>query len=252
MIKVILHGCNGKMGQILTELLEKDSDMQVVAGISAHRNCSNSYPVFSRVRSFEGDADVVIDFSNAEAVDMLLEDCVAKKLPIVLCTTGLSEEQKKKVEDASKQIAILQSANMSLGVNLLLHLLQDAAKVLAHAGFDIELVERHHNQKVDAPSGTVLALADAINESLDNRYSYVFDRSRVRQKRQENEIGISAIRGGTIVGEHDIIFAGVDEVVEVKHAAYSRQVFGKGAMVAAKFLVGKKAGKYEMKDAIQL
>ena len=194
----------------------------------------------------------MIDFSNASAVDHLLDYCAKKKLPVVLCTTGLSEEQLRKVEETAEQTAVLKSANMSLGINLLLKLLQNAAKVLGPAGFDIELVERHHNQKVDAPSGTALALADSVNEALDNQYTYVFDRSQVRQKRGEKEIGISAVRGGTIVGDHEVIFAGADEVIEFKHTAYSKAVFGKGAVEAAKFLAGKKAGKYDMSDVIQL
>lgn len=173
-----------------------------------------------------------------------------KALPVVLCTTGLSEEQLAKVEEAAGKTAVLKSANMSLGINLLMKLLQDAAKVLGPAGYDIELVEKHHNQKVDAPSGTALALADSINEALDQEYTYVYDRSQVRQKRDQKEIGISAVRGGTIVGDHEVIFAGVDEVIEFKHTAYSKSVFGKGAVEAAKFLAGKPAGRYDMSDVI--
>jgi len=154
------------------------------------------------------------------------------------------------VEEASKKVAILRSANMSLGVNMLLKILKEAAGILAPAGFDIEIVEKHHNLKVDAPSGTALALADSINEELGNQYEYVYDRSQVRQKRSEKEIGISSVRGGTIVGDHDVIFAGMDEVVTFSHRAYSKAVFGKGAVQAAKFLAGKPAGKYEMSDVI--
>ena len=198
------------------------------------------------------DVDVVVDFSNAGAVDALLDYCVEKKLPVVLCTTGLSEEQLNKVAEASKEIAVLKSANMSLGINLLLKLLQDAAKVLAPAGYDVEVVERHHNQKVDAPSGTALALADSVNEALNKEYHYVYDRSQVRQKREKKEIGISAVRGGTIVGEHEVIFAGTDEVVEFKHTAYSRSVFAKGAVEAGKFLAGKAPGMYDMGDVVGL
>ena len=194
----------------------------------------------------------MIDFSNAGAVDSLLDYCVDKKLPVVLCTTGLSEEQLAKAEKAAKKTAVLKSANMSLGINLLLKLLKDAAKVLAPAGYDIELVEKHHNQKLDAPSGTALALADSVNEALGNEYHYVYDRSTVRQKRDAKEIGISALRGGTIVGEHEVIFAGTDEVIEFKHTAYSRSVFGKGAVEAAKFLAGKESGMYDMSDVVGL
>ena len=170
---------------------------------------------------------------------------------VVLCTTVLSEEQLVKVEESAKKVAVLKSANMSLGINLLLKILQDATKVLSPAGYDIELVEKHHNQKLDAPSGTALALADSINEAADNQYHYVYDRSQVRQKRDGKEIGISAVRGGTIVGDHEVLFAGQDEVIEFKHTAYSKAVFGKGAVEAAKFLAGKPAGRYDMSDVIQ-
>ena len=173
-------------------------------------------------------------------------------MPVVLCTTCLSEEQLKKVEDAAKRTAVLKSANMSLGVNLLMKLLQDAAKVLAPEGFDMEIVERHHNQKVDAPSGTAIALADALNGALEEDYEYVYDRSGQRKKRDSHEIGISAVRGGTIVGEHEVIFAGEDEVIEFKHTAYSKALFAKGAVAAAKFLAGKGHGRYDMSDVIQL
>ena len=168
------------------------------------------------------------------------------------CTTGLSEEQLSKVEETAKKTALLKSANMSLGVNLLMKLLQDAAKVLAPEGFDMEIVERHHNQKVDAPSGTAIALADSLKEALEEDYAYVYDRSGQRKKRDSHEIGISAVRGGTIVGEHEVIFAGEDEVIEFKHTAYSKALFAKGAVAAAKFLAGKGPGRYDMSDVIQL
>ena len=250
MVRIIMHGCNGKMGQVITRLAAEDGNCQIVAGIDTFRGIENTYPVFDNLKDCDVEADVVIDFSNAKAVDGLLEACCEKKLPVVLCTTGLSEEQLQKVEDAAKETAVLKSANMSLGINLLMRLLKDAAKVLAPAGYDIELVERHHNQKVDAPSGTALALADSINEALDNKYTYVYDRSQVRKKREKDEIGISAVRGGTIVGDHEVIFAGTDEVIEFKHTAYSRSVFGKGAVEAAKFLAGQEAGMYDMGDVI--
>lgn len=252
MVRAIMHGCNGKMGRVITGLIRDDDAIEIVAGIDTYTGTANDYPVFESIEACDVEADVVIDFSNASAVDHLLAYCAKKKLPVVLCTTGLSEEQFRKVEETAEQTAVLKSANMSLGINLLLKLLQNAAKVLGPAGFDIELVERHHNQKVDAPSGTALALADSVNEALDNQYTYVFDRSQVRQKRGEKEIGISAVRGGTIVGDHEVIFAGADEVIEFKHTAYSKAVFGKGAVEAAKFLAGKKAGKYDMSDVIQL
>ena len=196
------------------------------------------------------EADAIIDFSSAKATDKLLEYSAARQIPVVLCSTGLSEEQLAKVEETSKKVAVLKSANMSLGINTLLKLVQDAAKVLATAGFDMEIVEKHHRLKVDAPSGTALALADSINEAMDNKYHYVYDRSQKREKRDDKEIGISAVRGGTIVGEHEIIFAGQDEVIEFKHTAYSKAIFGKGAVEAAKFLAGKPAGRYDMSDVI--
>ena len=250
MVRIIMHGCNGKMGQVITRLAAEDGNCQIVAGIDTFRGIENTYPVFDNLKDCDVEADVVIDFSNAKAVDGLLEACCEKKLPVVLCTTGLSEEQLQKVEDAAKETAVLKSANMSLCINLLMRLLKDAAKVLAPAGYDIEIVEKHHNKKVDAPSGTALALADAINETQDPQYAYCFDRSQERKPREKREIGISAVRGGTIVGEHEVLFAGEDEVIEFKHTAYSKAVFGKGALEAAKFLAGKPAGRYEMSDVI--
>ena len=210
----------------------------------------NEYPVFTELEKCQVEADVMIDFSSAKATDQVLAYCKERKLPLVLCTTGLSEEQLAKVEETAKETAVLRSANMSLGINMLLKLLQDAAKVLATAGYDMEIVERHHNLKVDAPSGTALALADSLNEAMDGQYHYVFDRSQKREKRESREIGISAVRGGTIVGDHEVIFAGPDEVIEFKHTAYSKAVFGKGAVEAAKFLKGQPAGLYNMSNVI--
>ena len=181
----------------------------------------------------------------------LIDACLEKKLPVVVCTTGLSEEQLAKIREASREVAVLKSANMSLGVNTLLKLLQDAAKVLAPAGFDMEIVEKHHKHKLDAPSGTAIAMADSINEAMGNEYTYTYDRSGRRQERDPKEIGISAVRGGNIVGEHEVIFAGLDEVIEFKHTAYSKAVFAKGAVSAAKFLKGKGPGYYDMSDVIE-
>ena len=250
MVKAIMHGCNGKMGQVISGLVKEDDVIEIVAGIDKFTGIENPYPVFTSLAECDVQADVVIDFSNAAAVDELLDVCVEKTLPVVLCTTGLSEEQLAKVKEAGEKVAVLRSANMSLGVNLLMKLLKDAAKVLAPAGFDIEIVEKHQNQKVDAPSGTALALADCINQELNNEYDNTYDRSNVREKRKKNEIGISAVRGGTIVGEHEVIFAGTDEVIEIKHTAYSKAIFAKGAIDAAKFLAGKEAGMYNMADVI--
>lgn len=250
MIRVMMHGCNGKMGRTIAGLIESDETISLAAGIDAYDEGKNPFPVFHNIRDCDVEADAVIDFSTASAVDGLLEYCIEKKLPCVLCTTGLSEEQLRKVEHASKEVAILKSANMSLGINMLLKLLKEAAQILAPAGFDIEIVEKHHNLKLDAPSGTALALGDSINEVLNHEYEYVYDRSTRREKRPQKEIGFSAVRGGTIVGDHDVIFAGADEVITFSHTAYSKAVFGKGAVQAAKFLAGKPAGLYDMSDVI--
>lgn len=252
MVRVLMHGCNGKMGQVISRMIAETEGMELVAGVDRFLGRENPYPVFESIDACDVPADVAIDFSNASAVDGLLESCVRKKLPVVLCTTGLSEEQLQKVKETSEKIAVLRSANMSLGVNLLLKLLKDATKVLAPAGFDVEIVEKHHNQKVDAPSGTAIALADSVNEALDNEYTYKYDRSSERKKREKKEIGIVAVRGGNIVGEHEVIYAGEDEVIEFKHTAYSKAIFAKGAVAAAGFLAGKEPGLYDMSDVIQL
>ena len=250
MTRIIMHGCNGRMGQIISEICREDADTEIVAGVDIAAQKDQAYPVYTDIMECDAEADVVIDFSTAKAVDPVLDYCVKRELPLVLCTTGLSEEQLKKADEASKAIAILKSANMSLGINTLFEILQKAAKVLAPAGFDIEIVEKHHNQKLDAPSGTALALADAVNDAMDQAYEYKFDRSQERKKRDAKEIGISAVRGGTIVGEHEVIFAGKDEVIEIKHTSYSRSVFGKGAVEAAKFIKGKEAGYYDMRKVV--
>ena len=250
MVKIIMHGCNGHMGQVISGIVEKDPDAEIVAGIDIADQGKNSYPVFTDIDACQVEADAIIDFSSAKATDKLLEYSAARQIPVVLCSTRLSQEQLAKVEETSRKVAVLKSANMSLGINTLLKLVQDAARVLAAAGFDMEIVEKHHRLKLDAPSGTALALADSINEAMDNQYHYVYDRSQKREKRDDKEIGISAVRGGTIVGEHEIIFAGQDEVIEFKHTAYSKAIFGKGAVEAAKFLAGKPAGRYDMSDVI--
>lgn len=250
MINVIMHGCNGRMGQMISHIAAEDEEIKIVAGIDIYDEQKNDYPVFKSIADCNIEADAVIDFGAAAAIDGLLDWCVEKQMPVVVCTTGLSEEQLSKLNGAGKKIAILRSANMSLGINMLMKLLQEAANILAPAGFDIEIVEKHHKMKVDAPSGTAIALADAINEARGNEYAYVYDRSGVRQKRGGKELGISAVRGGSIVGEHEIIFAGQDEVITFTHTAYSRALFGKGAVQAAKFLKGKPAGLYTMGDVI--
>lgn len=250
MTNIIMHGCNGAMGQTITNIVREDENVRIAAGIDIVDNRDNGYPVYTSIDQCDVEADVVIDFASARAVDGLLDYCLVRKLPLVLCTTGLSEEQLESVKKASERIAVLKSANMSLGINMLLKMVKSAAKVLGGAGFDIEIVEKHHNQKVDAPSGTALALADSINEAMDQQYEYIYDRSKRREKRGKKELGISAVRGGSIVGEHEIIFAGTDEVIEISHTAYSKAVFAKGSVAAARFLAGKPAGFYDMSHVI--
>lgn len=250
MVKVIMHGCNGKMGQVITRLIAEDEAIEIVAGVDVNDSVQNTYPVYKSLAECDAAADAVIDFASAKAVDDLLDFCVERQIPCVLCTTGLSDAQLARVKEASAKVAMLRSANMSVGVNLLMKLLKQAAPVLAEAGFDIEIVEKHHNQKVDAPSGTAIALADSMNEAFEDKYEYVYDRSGRREKRPAKEIGISAVRGGTIVGDHDVIFAGADEVITFSHRAYSKAIFGKGAIQAAKFIKGKPAGMYSMSDVM--
>ncbi|MBR2766358.1 MAG: 4-hydroxy-tetrahydrodipicolinate reductase [Blautia sp.] len=239
------------MGRVISELAKEGEQFEIVAGVDVVKPEGISCPFFTSIAACDVPADVVVDFSVAAAVDALLDDCAAKGLPLVLCTTGLSEAQLDHMEKTAEKIPVLKSANMSLGVNIMMKLLKDAARVLAPAGFDMEIVERHHHRKLDAPSGTALALADSINEEMGGAYTYVYDRSQVRRKRDPKEIGISAVRGGTIVGDHEVIFAGTDEVVEIRHSAYSRTIFAKGALEAARYLAGKPAGRYDMADVIE-
>lgn len=250
MTRVIMHGCNGAMGQVISKLARDDEGINIVAGIDVVDNKDNGYPVFTEASKCDVAADVIIDFSIAKAVDGIIDYAAGRQIPIVQCTTGLNEEQLGYIMKKSKEVAILKSANMSLGVNMIFKLVADAAKVLAGAGYDIEIFEKHHNQKVDAPSGTALAIADAINIAMDHAYEYKLDRSQERIKRDKKEIGIQAARGGSIVGEHEVFFCGPDEVVEIKHTAYSKAIFAKGALSAAKYLVGKKPGLYNMANVI--
>ena len=249
MTRIIMIGCNGKMGQVITDIVAADENAVIVAGVDI-TEAKNDYPVYGNISEVKEEADAIIDFSSPKLLDAILEYAVEKQIPSVLCTTGYSAQEIEKVNEASKKVAILRSANMSLGINTMIKVMETVTKTLADAGFDIEIVEKHHNQKLDAPSGTALALADAINGELNNEYDYKYDRSTLREKRPKKEIGISAVRGGTIVGEHEIIFAGTDEVIEFKHTAYSKAIFGKGAVSAAKFLNGKAAGLYNMKHVI--
>ena len=251
MTRVMMYGCNGYMGHVICNLIKNMDNVEVAAGVDVAPAENSDFPVFTSLEDVNVSVDVIIDFSAAVAVDAVLDYAVEKQIPLVECTTGLSEDQLAHLNACSKKVAILRSANMSLGVNTLLKMVKTAAQILGDAGFDIDIVEKHHRRKLDAPSGTALALADSINEACEGRYEYVYDRSERRMQRPADEIGISAVRGGTIVGEHEIIFAGTDEVIEFKHTAYSRAVFGKGAIEAAVFLAGKPAGLYNMSDVIE-
>jgi 4-hydroxy-tetrahydrodipicolinate reductase len=221
--------------------------MEIVAGIDSKvPNRSFEFPAYTAPNECAMPADVIVDFSTASAVPELVEWNLDRRMPMVICTTGLSEASNELISKAAKQFPILRSANMSLGINMIAAVLRRVSKTLSDAGFDIEILEKHHNKKLDAPSGTAIMLADSINSSGD--FTYICDRSARREKRSTNEIGISSIRGGTIVGEHDVIFAGHDEIIELRHTALSRDVFAAGALIAAQFLVSKPPGMYSMKD----
>lgn len=249
MTDIILQGACGRMGVAIQKLVANRDDCRIVAGVdkAASNNCE--FPVYSSLDDVAEKADVLIDFSHPDATSAALEFCARKQLPCVICTTGLGSKEKELLDTSAKHTAVFFSANMSIGINLITELAKMAQKVLG--GFDIEIVEKHHNNKLDAPSGTALAIADAINESADGEYNYVYDRHQVRQKRDKMEIGIHAVRGGSIVGEHDVIFAGPDEVITLSHQAYSRDVFANGAVAAAVFMNGKGPGKYSMQDLME-
>lgn len=248
MTKIIMHGCNGKMGQVITHLVSQNDELTIVAGIDPYDGISNTYPVYPEPNLCLVDADVIIDFSNADAVPSILNYATKVQTPIVVCTTGLSEDTLTLLEKTSTQVALLFSANMSLGINLLISLARKATAILTDANFDIEIIEKHHNQKIDAPSGTALAIADGLNKELNPSYDYMYDRSSQRLKRTKKEIGIHAIRGGTIVGEHEVLFAGEDEIFSISHIAMSKRIFAVGAINAAKFLKSKSARLYTMED----
>lgn len=251
MVNILMNGCNGKMGQVITELVSQDDSVCISAGVDVYDGIENNYPVFKSIDEVDVGFDVIIDFSTAAVVGKIIDYCEIHKKPVVICTTGLSDEILGRIEELSKTCAVLRSANMSIGVNVLMKLLKQAVVRLAPEGFDIEIVEKHHNQKLDAPSGTALSLAEAMNEEVNGAYEYVYDRSGVRKKRDGKEMGISAVRGGNIVGEHDVIFAGTDEVITISHTAYSKKIFAKGAIAGARYLCGKAPGMYDMSDVME-
>ncbi len=248
MIKVIISGCNGHMGRVVKEICASDPEIDIVAGFDILGGSDHDFPVHTSPNLFQGEADVVIDFSHPAALTPLLTFCAKQKVAAVLATTGYTAEQLTEIDEAAKSVPIFRSANMSLGINVVVELIKKAAAILD--GYDIEIVERHHNRKVDAPSGTALMLADAAASAVPHDTQYIYDRSSVRHPRDKTEIGISAVRGGTIVGDHEVIFAGRDEVIELHHHAASREIFANGAVKAAKFLIGKDHGLFNMADLV--
>lgn len=249
MKKIILCGANGKMGHVIRNIVAADNECEIVAGVDINTE-SKDFPIYSEIDSVKESADVIIDFSNPALLNSLLEYSAAKKIPVVIATTGFDDDQKKQIENAATENGVFFTYNMSLGINLLATLAKKAVDVLGN-DFDIEIIEKHHNQKIDAPSGTALMLADAICEEIDKPMKYEYDRHSKREKRSKNEIGMHAVRGGTIVGEHEIIFAGRDEIITLSHSARSKEIFAVGAVNAAKYMVGKGAGLYTMKDLIK-
>lgn len=251
MTNIILSGCNGKMGQVISRLVSERDDINIIFGVDINTENKCGYEVYPSFDDAPCGADAVIDFSHPACFDGIVSYCRASKTPLVMATTGLSDEQRAELNKLSEEIAVFFSANMSLGVNLLVSLVKKAASLLEDS-FDIEIIEKHHNQKIDAPSGTALMIADEIADTLSENPEYVYDRHSIRKKRSKNEIGIHAIRGGTIVGEHDVIFAGNDEIIEINHKAMSKEIFAVGSLKAAQFIKGKTAGMYSMKDVVKL
>lgn len=251
MLSIIISGCNGYMGRVTASLAADDPDISVAAGFDINTAGGGEFPVFSNPEDFKGSADAVVDFSSPSALDGLLKFGVSRRIPLILCTTGYSQEQLAEIGGAALHIPVFRSGNMSLGINLLIELVRRAGSVLGDA-FDVEIVERHHRRKVDAPSGTALMLADAAGSELPYEPVYTFERQSRRQPRSPDEIGISSVRGGTIVGQHEVIFAGLDEVIELRHSAASRDVFAAGAIRAAKFIAGcERPGLYDMQDVLR-
>ncbi len=248
MLRIILNGCNGKMGRVITDIVNKRDDVVIVAGVDLDISQNGPFPVFNSFDDITCEADVILDFSNPVVLNNLLCYAKTKRLGAVIATTGFSDEQIESIKSASVEIPVFFSFNMSLGINLLAELCRKAATILD--GFDIEIIEKHHNQKIDAPSGTAILLANEINDELDGKMNYEYDRHSKREKRTDNEIGIHAVRGGTIVGEHEVIFAGRDEIITISHSARSKEIFAVGAVNAAFFLKGKAPGMYNMKDLV--
>ena len=249
MTNIILCGANGKMGRVISSLAATHKGLKIVAGVDLYTDGPTDFPVYSSFDKVTEKADVIIDFSNPSLLDSLLDFAKSNNMPVVIATTGYSSEQTEKIKLASKDIPVFFTFNMSLGINLLVALSKKAASILGDS-FDVEIIEKHHNLKVDAPSGTAIMLANAVNEALDDKMMFIYDRHSKREKRAKNEVGIHSVRGGTIVGEHDVIFAGHDEVITLSHHAASKEVFAVGAVRAADFLKGKAPAMYDMNDLI--
>lgn len=249
-VKILLSGCNGKMGKVISSIVEQRSDCLIMAGIDINTENTMGYQVFKTFEDLPNLPDVIIDFSHPSILDSLLKFSIKNNIPAVLCTTGYTNDQTQKIISAAEKTAIFYSRNMSIGINLIIELAKKAVSVLGN-DFDIEIIEKHHNQKIDAPSGTALMIADAISDASEGEYQYTYDRHSYRHKRESNEIGLHSVRGGTIVGEHEVIFAGNNEVVSISHSAQSKNVFAVGAVNAAIYIFGKSAGLYDMSDLIK-
>ena len=248
MIKVVICGASGKMGGFVARAANEDGSFQIVGGVDKVNN-GQSFPIYTKFEDIKEKPDVIIDFSHPALLDSLLDYSMSNNIPVVIATTGYSDGALEKIKEASKKIPVFFTFNMSLGVNLICSLAKKAAGILGN-GFDVEIVEKHHNQKIDAPSGTAIMLANAVNSVFDDKMNYEYDRHSKRTKRTKNEIGIHSVRGGTIVGEHDVIFAGHDEVITISHSAQSKEVFAVGSVRAAKFLYNKPAGLYDMNSVL--
>lgn len=249
MVNIFLNGCCGRMGKVIVDLCKNSDEYKIVAGSDIVTNPDYKFPVYTSVNDCTEDFDVIIDFSNAKAVPTILQFALTRKKPFICCTTALSDETVASILDASESIAVFKSANMSLGINLMVELAKQATRIL-YPEFDIEIVEAHHNRKLDAPSGTAMMIASAIDQEISDNVEYVYDRHSVNKARSKNEIGISSIRGGNIVGEHQAMFISDEEILTISHSAQTRDVFAKGALTAAKFMAGKEKGYFTMSDVI--
>ncbi len=247
-MNILLNGANGRMGKEVIMAAQNQENMNIVCGFDREENFLGEFPVYNDTQNIKENIDVIIDFSVPAATFKILEFAKTNKIPVVIATTGFSKEELEKVEEISKELPIFRSSNMSLDINLMASLVQKIAEVLKEA--DIEIIETHHNKKIDSPSGTAILLADAINEVFNNEKEYNFDRMNKREKRDKKEIGFSSIRGGNVVGEHTVQFFSDNETLEITHKSYSRQVFAEGALKAAKFIVDQKNGLYNMKNLV--